>query len=342
MSSPARSDAGRGTARPLRSPLRPAPGPPAPVERADRAAGHAAATGRGGAGLGRPDRGGPGTAGRADRAERHRVAAVLAPVVLLTALVAAWQLLVATRHVRPQIVPSPWRVITQGFDDRQALWSNTLPTLEETGLGFTVSLACAWCFAVAMHFSRLVRQALYPLLVASQTLPLVAVAPLVDLWLGFGLASKLVVVAIVTFFPVTVALTEGFGAAETEGVKLLRSMGAGRAGVFRRLELPGALPHFFAGLRIAITYAVVGAIFSEYVGATAGLGIFISEQANQARTDLVYAAVALTAALSIALFGLTFLLERLLIPWYWLSRCGGRAPGRPARPLVGGRSVAGD
>ncbi len=247
---------------------------------------------------------------------------LLPPVVLLLALLGFWQLYVSARHLRPQIAPSPWRVITQGFDDRSALWQNTLPTLEETVLGFSVAVAVAWALAVAMAFSSLCRRAVYPLLVASQALPLIAVAPLVDLWLGFGLAPKLVVVAIVTFFPVTVALSEGFESAERDGINLLRSMGAGRLEVFRRLEVPGAMPYFFAGLRIAITYAVVGAIFSEYVGAYQGLGIFMSEQYSQLRTDLVYAAVALTAAVSVALFALTYLIQRITIPWYRLSRRG--------------------
>lgn len=247
---------------------------------------------------------------------------VIPPALLVAALLASWQLYVSAAHLRPQITPSPWRVLTQGWDDRSALWQNTLPTIEETLLGFAVSLSLSFLLAVAMQLSQLCRRALYPLLVASQALPLIAVAPLVDLWLGFGLVPKLVVVAVVTFFPVTVALTEGFGAAEREAVNLLRSMGAGRLAIFRRLELPGALPHFFAGLRIAVTYAVVGAIFSEYVGADQGLGIFMSEQYSQMRNDLVYAAVALTAALSVSLFGLTYLLQRIVIPWYRLSRGG--------------------
>ncbi len=254
-----------------------------------------------------------------------RRASSLALPSLLVAAVALglWQLFATITHVRPQILPTPWLVISQGWDFRSAIWANTVPTLEETFLGFGVSLVCAFVLAAVMELWRPTRRALYPFLIVSQTLPLVGIAPIVDLWLGFGLLPKLVVVAIVTFFPITVGLTEGFASAEPEAINLLRSMGASRLGVFRLLRLPGAMPYFFAGLRIAITYAVVAAIFAEYVGASSGLGIFMSEQANQFRTDLVYAAVGVTALLSIALFALTYLVQWLTIPWYQLSRRAG-------------------
>lgn len=245
---------------------------------------------------------------------------VLPPLAVAVAALGLWQLVAMLSHVRPQILPTPWLVLSQGWAWRSAIWANTVPTLEETFLGFGASLFCAFSLAIVMELWGPCRRALYPFLVLSQTLPLVAIAPIVDLWLGFGLLPKLVVVAIVTFFPVTVGLTEGFASVEKDAINLLRSMGSSRVGIFRRLKLPGAMPHFFAGLRIAITYAVVGAIFAEYVGASSGLGIFMSEQANQFRTDLVYAAVAVTAAVSITLFGLTYVVQRIVIPWYQLAR----------------------
>ncbi|HTV10650.1 MAG TPA: ABC transporter permease [Acidimicrobiales bacterium] len=251
---------------------------------------------------------------------RRGLSFVLPPAVVALVGLGLWQVVGTITHVRPQIFPTPWRVISQGWDWRSAIWSNTVPTLEETFMGFGLSLVCAFLLAIGMELSVTCRRALYPFLIVSQALPLIAIAPIVDLWLGFGLLPKLVVVAIVTFFPVTVGLTEGFASAELDAVKLLRSMGAKHAGVFWRLKLPGAMPYFFAGLRIAITYAVVGAIFAEYVGASSGLGIFMSEQYEQLRTDLVYAAVAVTALVSMSLFALTYLLQRATIPWYRLSR----------------------
>ena len=136
------------------------------------------------------------------------------------------------------------------------------------------------------------------------------------IWFGFGLLPKVLVIALVTFFPITVGLIEGFAATDRQATSLLRSMGASRWQQFRYVRLPGALPRFFTALRIGITYAVTGAIFAEYVGATAGLGIFMSLQKNSFRTDLVLAAVLVTALLSVALFLLTYAVERLVVPWY--------------------------
>ena len=193
---------------------------------------------------------------------------------------------------------------------------NTLPTLQVTAVGFAVSLAIGWAVAIAIDFSPWLRRALTPLLVASQTLPIIAIAPLLIIWFGFGLLPKVVVIALVTFFPVAVGLIEGFSSTPPAATNLLRSMGASRWQRFRLVRLPQAMPSFFTALRIGITYAVTGAIFAEYVGATAGLGIYMSLQKNSFRTDLVLAAVVVTAVLSVTLFALTFVVERLVIPWH--------------------------
>jgi ABC-type nitrate/sulfonate/bicarbonate transport system permease component len=237
------------------------------------------------------------------------------PLVVVLAGLGVWQWCVVAFDVRPQVLPSPLRVAEQGWAYREQLWANTVPTLQVTAVGFTVSLALGWALAVAVDFSPWLRRALTPLLVASQTLPIIAIAPLLIIWFGFGLFPKVVVIALVTFFPITVGLVEGFAATDRQATDLLRSMGASRRQQFRYVRLPGALPRFFTALRIGITYAVTGAIFAEYVGATAGLGIFMNLQKNSFRTDLVLAAVVVTAVLSVTLFALTYAVERLVIPW---------------------------
>ena len=236
-------------------------------------------------------------------------------LVLVVGLLVVWQVGVVVSGVAPQVLPSPLRVAEQGWAFRAQLWANTVPTLQATAVGFAVSLAVAWVIAVAVDFSPWLRRALTPLLVASQTLPIIAIAPLLIIWFGFGLAPKVVVIALVTFFPVAVGLVEGFASAPRQATDLLRSMGASRLAQFRYVRLPAALPRFFTSLRIGITYAVTGAVFAEYVGATAGLGIFMSVQKNAFRTDLVLAAVLVTALLSVALFAATHLVQRLVAPW---------------------------
>lgn len=246
------------------------------------------------------------------------------PAVFLIALIAVWETAVHLTGVRPQVLPAPSRVAWAGWTERATIAEHALATLGVTAVGFSVSLVCAWAIAIAIDFSPLMRRAMIPLLVASQTVPVIAIAPLMIIWFGFGLLPKVLVVALVTFFPVAIGLVEGFGRADREASSLLRSMGAGRLRQFALLRLPTALPLFFTSLRIGITYAVIGAIFAEYVGASAGLGIYMSVQKNAFRTDLVLAAVAVTAAVSIALYLSTYLIERLVIPWHLAERRAGR------------------
>ena len=257
------------------------------------------------------------TTGRV-RARRwsRSIGGVLPPLVIVAVLVAVWQWYVTAKDVDPSVLPSPSRVLEQGWDFRQDLWTNTAPTLKVTAVGFAVSLLVGWVLAIVIDFSPWLRRALMPLLVASQTLPIIAIAPLLIIWFGFGLFPKICVIALVTFFPIAIGLIEGFASTDRETTNLLRSMGAGRLKQFRYVRLPAALPYFFTALRIGITYAVTGAIFAEYVGADAGLGIFMSLQKNSFRTDLVLAAVIVTAVLSLSLFLLTYLAQRLIIPWH--------------------------
>ncbi|NLU84407.1 ABC transporter permease [Rhodococcus sp. HNM0569] len=258
---------------------------------------------------------------RADRTRdasppaRTTISRAVPAVAVAAALVATWQMYVAVSGVRPQVLPSPARVVEQGWQYRDALTSNAWATLQVTFVGFALSLACAWALAIAVDFSPRLRTAFVPLFVVSQTLPIVAIAPLMIIWFGFGLLPKVLVVALVTFFPMAIGLVEGFASAPRDSSALLRSMGASRWQQFRYVRLPSALPRFFTSLRIGITYAVVGAVFAEYVGASEGLGIFMSIQKNSFRTDLVLAAVAVTAAVSVALYVSTFAVERAVAPW---------------------------
>ena len=245
----------------------------------------------------------------------------VAPAALaLVALIAAWQIYVSVSGIKPQVLPSPGRVVAQGWAHRDAIATNAVATLQVTLIGFAVSLTVAWALAIVVDFSPWLRNALVPLFVASQTLPIIAIAPLMIIWFGFGLLPKILVIALTTFFPMAIGLIEGFAAADREAGALLRSMGASRWAEFRYVRLPSALPRFFTALRIGITYAVVGAVFAEYVGASAGLGIYMAQQKNSFRTDLVLAAVLVTSLISIALFLLTFLAERLIAPWVHLER----------------------
>lgn len=251
-----------------------------------------------------------------------RPARIIPPVVVAAALLGIWQIYVTLSGVDVEVLPGPWRVAAQAWDNRSAIWTNTTPTIEETLWGFALSIAVAWLLAVLCDFWPLFRRGVEPLLVVSQTIPVVAIAPLFIIWFGFAMLPKILIVALVTFFPITVSLLQGFRTTPVEATNLLRSMGAGRWQQFCRVRVPTALPYFFAGLRIAITYAVVGAIFGEFVGAENGLGIYMETSKNARRTDLVLAAVAISAAVSLVLYFAVSVIERFVIPWNAIDKAG--------------------
>lgn len=239
----------------------------------------------------------------------------LPAVLLIAAIVVAWEIGVAMSGVSPIVLPAPSRVLGALWDFRDDAVRHTLTTLAEAAVGFAVAVALAVGAAVAMDRAEPVRRALYPLLVSSQTIPIVAIAPLLVIWLGFGLAPKVVVIVLVAFFPIVVALLDAFAATPPEATDLLRTMGATERQTFRLLRWPAALPALFTGLRIAVPYAVIGAVFAEYVGAVDGLGIWMQTSQNAFRTDLVFAAVLITALVSVGLFVAVGALERRFVPW---------------------------
>lgn len=250
--------------------------------------------------------------------------AVMPAVIVLAALIALWQWYASQPEVDPQLLPTPLAVWTSLVAQRDILWYHTLVTLNETLVGFAVALAAGVLFGTVIDFSPWLRRALYPLLVASQTIPIITLAPLLVLWFGYELLSKSIVVLLVCFFPITVALADGLRAADPELIKLYRAFGAGPLRIFWSVRLPGALPSLFSGIRIAITYSVIGAIFAEYVGASAGLGLYIELQQHSFATAGVIAGIVVTAVLSVTLFLLTALIERVALPWYYLQgRTGG-------------------
>lgn len=249
-----------------------------------------------------------------------RVLQRLVPYASPVIVIAVWETYTRLAHVDPTVLPSPVGVVKGIYHTRGVAWTNTVTTLQETLLGFALSVCVSVLLAVAMDLFSWLRRALYPILVASQTIPIIAIAPLMIIWFGFGILPKVLLVILVTFFPVSIALLDGFASIEREAIDLLQTMGASRRQVFLRVRFPNALPYFFTGVRISITYAVIAAIFAEYVGSFRGLGIWMQSSMNAFRTDLVFGAIIISAALSLTLFAFTTLVARLVIPWYYASR----------------------
>jgi putative hydroxymethylpyrimidine transport system permease protein len=235
--------------------------------------------------------------------------------LLLGLLLGAWELYVDLGAVSALVLPAPHAVAAALYDERSLLWSNFLVTAQEVLLGILLAASGALVLASVMHFSPTVRRAVYPLLIASQTIPIPMLAPILVLWLGFGILPKLVVIGLVSFFSIVITTLAGFAAVDPDLIKLMRTFGASRRRVFFSIELPSALPGVFTGAKIAVIVAVIGAVFAEQAGSTSGLGYIFEQSIPQLLTARAFAAVAVLSAFAIALFLLLTLAERLAVPW---------------------------
>jgi putative hydroxymethylpyrimidine transport system permease protein len=235
--------------------------------------------------------------------------------LLLAAFVGAWQLVASLPSVDDLTLASPAETVRALHDDWSLLMDNAGTTLVEVLLGLAISVAAGLLFAVAMHLSRALREAAYPLLVASQAIPIVVLAPIFVLAFDYGIGPKLAIVALICFFPITVNVLDGLRSVEPELLKLMRSLGASRLQTLTRVELPSALPFFFSGLRVAATVSVIGAVFGEWAGADKGLGRLVLLGNNQLQTPRVYAGIVLLTLMAVALFALATLAERVACPW---------------------------
>jgi ABC-type nitrate/sulfonate/bicarbonate transport system permease component len=246
-----------------------------------------------------------------------RIAAGYLPAVaLLGLLLVVWEVWVAVRDTPAYVLPAPSRIGEALVDDRRLLVTHVAVTALEAAGGLLAGAVLGLALALVIASWPLARRVLYPVLVASQTVPMIILAPVLVLWFGFGLAPKLVVVALITFFPVVIATVGGLLGADPELIELVRSMGGGRADTLRHVVAPSAVAAFFDGLRIAATYTVAGAVIAEWTGAEHGLGIYITRSQASFRVDQVFAAVAVVAVLSTALFGLLGVASRLASPWH--------------------------
>jgi ABC-type nitrate/sulfonate/bicarbonate transport system permease component len=246
----------------------------------------------------------------------HRRAVVIAaPVAALVVLLGIWELFVDISGTDPIVLPAPHAIASALYVHRGELFSNFLVTAKEIVLGILCGVVIALILAVGIHLNRLLRLALYPLLIASQAVPTVLVAPLLVIWLGFGLGPKLVIIALVTFFPVVITTLAGLEATDPELIKLMRTFGAGRWQTFRYAEMPAALPGLFTGVKLAAVFSVIGAVFAEQTGVSSGLGYLFTISDNNLQVPVAYAAVVLLAAFAIVLFVLVTVAEATLLPW---------------------------
>lgn len=240
---------------------------------------------------------------------------VVAPVCAVVALLAVWQGACSLGLVPNFMLPSPTQVVTALVADFPLLLSHMWTTLSEAALGLAIGVAVGFVFAVLMDKFETFYLAFDPLLTVSQTIPTVAIAPLLVLWFGYGLMPKVLLVVLTTFFPVTVALASGFRSVDPDQVDLLRTMNTTEWQIFRYAKLPAAMEQFFSGLRISATYAIVGAVISEWLGGFTGLGVYMTRVRKSFAYDRMFAVIIITSALSLALMKGVDVLERICMPW---------------------------
>jgi putative hydroxymethylpyrimidine transport system permease protein len=238
------------------------------------------------------------------------------PVVVLGLLGGGWEFSARYLGLPSYVLPAPSSIV----GTLVGRWADTLRgatwvTVQEVLLGFALALGSGLALATLLHASAAARRALYPLLIGSQTVPIVVIGPVLAIIFGYTIVPKLLLVALVCFFPIVVNALDGLSATDPQLLQLMRTLHGSRASTFRRVQFPGALPSIFSGIRIAATYAAIGAVFGEYAGSSDGLGYVLIQATPQLQTSLAFAAIVLLTAISVALFWLVNVSERLLVPW---------------------------
>ncbi|MBN2239829.1 MAG: ABC transporter permease [Dehalococcoidales bacterium] len=241
---------------------------------------------------------------------------IIPPAAFIILLVLGWAFVAKISGLRAFILPSPIQVIQAGWETRNVLLESIGTTLTATGIGLALAIVGGVSIAALMDFSPLIRRALYPVLVVSQTIQILAIAPIMIIWFGFGMTPTIVIVVLFCFFPLAISTADGLVGSDPELISLLRAMGATRWQIWRIVRMPSALPSFFSGLRLAVTYSIVAATIGEWVGGSSGLGLYMLRSKNALATDQVFAAMFITSLLSVALFMLVYGLERIALPWY--------------------------
>jgi putative hydroxymethylpyrimidine transport system permease protein len=235
--------------------------------------------------------------------------------VLLGVAAGLWELLTRVLDVPHYVWPTLSLVFATMRDNIGELTDHTWVTLSEVAAGFAISLGAGLGIGILLHVSATVRRALYPILIASQSVPTIVLAPVFALIMGYGIGPKLAIIALFCFFPIVVGTIDGLRTVDREYVRMMLTLDASRLAIFRRVEFPAALPQIFTGTRVAATYAAIGAVFGEWAGAASGLGWQMLQAKGRLDTELVFADIAFITAMALSLFGLVSLVERLTIPW---------------------------
>lgn len=239
----------------------------------------------------------------------------IAPIVFILILLIIWEIIVNVGGIEKYILPAPTDVIEVLIKDFKTMIPHILATLYEGMVGFLIAIALSIILAVIMDMVPLIKRALYPVLVISQTIPTVALAPLFIIWFGFGALPKIIVVVIVCFFPIVVSIVDGLEGVDKDLINHFKLMGASKLNVFLHLKLPYGMINFFSGMRIAATYSIMGAVIGEWLGGDKGLGVYMTRARSAYALDKMFASIVIIVVISMGIFLLVSLMEKLFTPW---------------------------
>ena len=239
----------------------------------------------------------------------------LIPIVFQLIILFIWQIAIDKWKIPQYILPSPKDIISTLVTIVPSITKHIYATLYEALLGFLISIIVALILAILMDNVKLIKKCLYPILVVSQTVPIIALAPLFIIWFGYGMLPKIIVVVLVCFFPIVISLIDGLESVDRDMINLLKTMGASKFQIFTMVKLPASTVNFFSGLRIAATYSIMGAVIGEWLGGDKGLGVYMLRTKNSYALDKFFAVIIIIVILSMTLFGLLYLIQYFLTPW---------------------------
>lgn len=243
----------------------------------------------------------------------HKVMKRGGAAMFLLVLFIIWEALVWWRDIPTWLLPAPSAIIAEGYRSFGEFSVHVLATTKLTLLGLAIGASIGFIIALVLHRMPLINQMVYPLLILSQNVPTIVLAPLLIIWFGFGLLPKLIIISLVCFFPIVVAMMDGLKNTDPTLKHYMQMIGATQGQTFWKLELPYAMPSLFSGLKIAATYSVMGAVISEWLGAKQGIGVYMTYAQSSFRIDRVFVAIIAIMLLSMALFALIQLLERMIV-----------------------------
>lgn len=239
----------------------------------------------------------------------------LAPVIAIAVIILIWFLCNNFELVPAYMLPSPLDVAKAFINNFSVMFKQAAVTLQEAIYGLGIGIMLAFIVAALMDRFSFLRKAIYPILVITQTIPTIAIAPLLVLWMGFGMAPKITLVVITTFFPIAIGLLNGFENADRDEINMMRSMGANRLQIFKHIKLPSAADSFFSGLKISASYAIVGAVISEWLGGFEGLGVYMTRVKKAYAFDKMFAVIVFISAISLLLIAIVSLIQHIAMPW---------------------------